>query len=83
MVDGKESVMIVVDLLLKYVVFIIATKNCFVNMAAELFFSHAVQFFCLFVDSVSNCNQQQPTTLHEPSKSNYKRHKIAWPNLCE
>jgi hypothetical protein len=53
-VEGMGAVMVVVDRLSKYAVFIAVPSNCPAEMAARLFFTHVVKIFGLPEDIVSD-----------------------------
>ncbi|XP_044481390.1 uncharacterized protein LOC123207965 [Mangifera indica] len=53
-VDGKGSVLVVVDRFSKYAVFIAAPQTCQAHTAAELFFRHVVKIFGLPRDIISD-----------------------------
>ena len=53
-VDGKSSIMVVVDRFSKYSVFIAAPVLCSSEVAAELFYKHVVKYFGVPTDIVSD-----------------------------
>ena len=53
-VDGKASIMVVVDRFSKYSVFIAAPKLCSSEVAADLYYKYVVKYFGVPADIVSN-----------------------------
>ena len=53
-VDGKDMIMVVVDQLSKYAVFVATQKACKTETIAELFLKHVVKYFGLPEDIVSD-----------------------------
>jgi hypothetical protein len=53
-VEGMDAVMVIVDRLFKYAMFIVVPSSCPADMAAKLFFTHVVKIFGLPEDIISD-----------------------------
>jgi hypothetical protein len=55
-VDGMDTVMVIVDRFLKYVIFMAAPSVCTTEVVVGLFYKHTVKYFGVSSEVVSSCD---------------------------